>query len=101
MPESPSPSISQTTKPPDAAATTLGTFGVLLGGASVLAAMFVSGYWGMGLGAVGLPMSFVARSRAQPTGRTALATTAVALNILGLALGLSAQLMKLYVMSRG
>lgn len=85
----------------DSTASTLGVFGVLLGAASTIAALFISGYWGMGLGVVGLPLSFAARSRSRVTGRTGLATTAVVLNILGLTLGLTAQLMKLYVMSRG
>jgi hypothetical protein len=73
---------------------------VLLGGASTITALLISGYWAMGLGALGLPLAFAARSRSHATGRTGLATTAVVLNILGLALGLSAQLMKLFVMSR-
>lgn len=87
----------------ESAASALGTFGLLLGAASTVAALIISGYWAMGLGAVGLPLSFAARSkmRASAGGPTGLATTAVTLNIIGLALGLAAQLMKLYAMSRG
>lgn len=86
---------------PDAAGPTLGTFGVILGGAAVLTALFISGYWAMGMGVLGLPLSFIARARARPTGRTALGTAGVALNIIGLTLGLTAQLMKMWLIARG
>lgn len=83
----------------DPAVATLGTFGVVLGVASTVTAMFIGAYFAIALAVIGLPLSFIAKSRA--AGASGLATTAVVFNILGLALAVMALMMKAFVMSRG
>jgi hypothetical protein len=101
MPAPGSTSSADNSTTTDASGSTLGLFGAILGSASMITALIISGYLGITLGALGLPLSLVAHSSARASGRTGLATTAVVLNALGLGLGLTAQLMKWYLMSRG
>lgn len=83
----------------DPAGSTAAIVGVVFGAAAVIAALIISGYLAIAVSIIGLLASFTARARIDPPGR--LVTTAVVLNIIALALGVSAQLMKAMVSAFG
>jgi hypothetical protein len=77
----------------------LGAFGVAFGAISIIVSLFISGYIGIGAGIVGLTLSLTARAGAGSK-PTPLASIGMVMSILGLVLGLSAQLMMAYLVRR-
>ncbi len=83
----------------DPAGSTAVIVGVVFGGAAVISALIINGYLAIAVSIIGLFASFIARSRLGPSRR--LVTTAIALNSVGLVLGVVAQLMKAIIVAFG